>query len=260
MAENSTLNTKEKTYVNWERIFVYTCIIMSFFIMLTCLSIMTFAYRKNIPYVQNYFPAPTATPPHILVLQPADNVKVTNDNFSNNLGEWSIYYRFSKAEVKDGKLFLESFEDNQSAIGYCYSCSFVVRTNNYLRSPYYLQADFNTDREINAYYGLVFNIIIEKNNYYQFMVNPTLKTYNLNKFQNYEWVTLTMGESSVIRPYPETNTLSVDFDKGIIKIYINGQAITSVTDKNPTDFGKIGAIVGDAGFKLIVDNLFAYHK
>jgi hypothetical protein len=227
--------------------------------MLACLSIMTFAYRESIPYVKNYFPGPTATPAHILVLQPADDVKVTNENFSNNLGEWSIYYRFSKAEVKDGKLFLESFEDNQSAIGYCYSCSFILRTNNYLRSPYYFQADFNTDRKVNTYYGLVFNIIREKDSYYEFTINPTLKTYNLDKFQDDEWVNLTTGESNLIRLYPETNTLSVDLDEGLIKLYINGQEITSARDKNPTDFGKIGAIVGDAGFKLIVDNLFAYH-
>ncbi len=259
MTENTPHN-EEKTYVNWEKIFIYICMLMAFIMILTCLSVMTFAYRENIPYIQNYFPTPTATPPHILALQPADTVKVTNEDFSSNRSEWSIYYRFSKAEVKDGKLFLESFEHDEFAIGYCNSCSFVIRTNNYLRSPYYLQADFNTDQKMNSYYGLVFNIIKEKHSYYTFILNPTLKKYSLNKFQDDNWSNLASGESDLIRSYPETNTLSVDFEAGVINLYINGQVVTSTTDKNPTDFGKIGVFVGDSGFKLIVDNLFAYHK
>jgi hypothetical protein len=248
--------------VNWKKIFRLGCLSGSVLMILTCFAILIAIYKQKIPYVQNYFPTPTATPPHILLPQPASDVKVTNDDFSDNLGDWSVFYSLSKAEVKDGKLFLESFEDGGFAIGYCDFCSFVLSTNHSLRTPYYLQADFNTDKEVNEYYGLVFNVIREKHSYYIFAVNPIEKIYNLDKFQDDKWTNISSetDESNVIRPYPETNTLSVDFEGKAITLYANGKMLISLTDENPTDMGKIGVFIGNRGFKLIVDNVFAYHR
>jgi len=259
MAENIPVASANAD-TNWKKILTCGCLAMFVFMVLAGLSVFGVVYREKIPYVQNYFPTKTATPPHILVHPPAKDVKVTNDDFSNNLGEWAAYYRFTKVEVKDGKLFLESFDDGAFAIGYCDFCSFIVKSSHSLHSPYYLQADFNTEQKTSVSYGLAFNIIRETNSYYMFSINPALKTYRVNKVQDNQLVDLTLGSSNSIKSYPETNTLSVDFDAGIINLYINGQAVKSVTDKNPTDFGKVGVYVGDAGCKLIVDNLFAYHK
>jgi hypothetical protein len=249
-----------KPSMPWKTLVIFGCFSISILTILACLSVVTIVYREKIPYVQNYFPTQTTTPPHIVIHPPDKDVKITSEDFSNNLNDWSTSYSLSKAEVKDGKLFLESFNNESFAISYCDNCSFVVKSNHSLQSPYYLQADFNTDHEANASYGLVFNIKRETPSYYYiFEINPTLKTYSLDKYQNNKWVYLSNGQSNLIRSYPETNTLSVDFEAGVINLYINGQAVTSATDKNPTDSGKIGVYVGDTGFKLIVDNLFAYH-
>ena len=260
MTENAP-TVPEKNKKDWKKPVMVGCLFLSILLMAGCLGILTIISRQNIPYVQNYFPTQTATPPHILVGQPAASVKITKEDFLTNKNEWSSLYWYAKTEVKDGKLFLESFQDKEMAIGYCNLCSFVVSSNHALRTPYYLQADFNTDKKVDEPYGLIFSAVQAKeNSYYIFVINPTSDFYAAIKVQNGKWENLTSGYSDLIKPYPETNALSVEVEAGHITLYINGQKLTDFIDKSPLADGQIGFIAGNAGFKLIVDNLFAYHK
>ena len=246
---------------DWKKPLVFGGLLLPLLIACTCLSLLTITYRQQIPYVQNYFPTKTASPPGILVNQPDKNVKITYEDFSTNQNNWSTRYILSKAEVKDGKLFLESFDKTSFAIGYCGSCSFVVHSNHTLQNPYYLQADFNTDQKVfEGTYGLVFNFLKTKKNYYTFTINPYYRYYELDKFQNGHWNYLSKEQSNLIKPYPETNTLSLDFEKDVIRLYINGQAVKDIIEKQPIEDGRIGVYMDSGGFKLMVDNLFAYHK
>ena len=205
-------------------------------------------------------PASTATPPHILAAQPASDVKVTREDFSSNIRNWSAYYYDSKVEARDGKLFIESFVHNQLAMAYCESCSFVISSNPRLESPFYLQADFSSDKYTAQYYGLIFSLLIDDGSCYAFEIDPSTQTYILAKRIDGAWIHLQRASSNSIDTYPATNTLGIDFSAGTMVLYINGKSITTYVDKSPLAGGKIGAIVDDAGFVVSMDNLFAYHK
>ena len=215
--------------------------------------------RENIPFLKSNTPTPSPAP-HILVGQPAGNIKITKDDFSTNGNEWSTLLHYAKAEVKDGKLYLESFTAGNIAIGYCEACSFVVITNPNLESPYYLQADFNTDVDTHHFYGLVFSMLTSQGTLYSFEIGPWSHTYEFYKHDTSGWTELLGQSSKSIKSFPATNTLSVKVDQGLITLYINGDTISSYTDKNPLNTGQVGVMVDDATFKLSVDNLFAYHQ
>jgi hypothetical protein len=206
-------------------------------------------------------PASTATakPPQILVGHPPSGAMITSDDFSNNRNDWSIYYAFAKAEVADGELSVESLQKGSLALAYCASCTFVQADNLFLATPYYVQADFRINRDTDKWYGLVFSMLPSQGTYYIFQLNPRKGEYHISR-QDEGWTTLASGSSRAIRPYPQANTLSVAFADGKITGYINGEAVTTCTDTNPLDLGKVGAIVDDAGVKLTVDNLFAFHR
>ena len=245
--------------LDWKKPLIFGCLFIPLLISFTCLSILAITYRQQIPYVQNYFPTKTAPPPSILVNQPDKDAKITSDDFSTNQNNWSTRFALSKAEVKDGKLFFEAFKGNTYSMAYCNSCWFVVKSNQTLTNPYYLQADFNTDKKTDGRYGLVYNISNTLSSYYIFVINPTSGIYSVYKLDD-DWRELSSGPSDLIKPSPEINTLSLEFNAGAIRFYINGQTLTSVTDPHPLKDGKIGVYVEGTGFKLIVDNLFAYHK
>src|SRR4051812_8309784 len=116
---------EDEAEFDWKKPLIFGCLFIPLLISLTCLSILAINYRQQIPYVQNYFPTKTATPPAILVNQPDKNAKVTYEDFSTNHNNWSTRYALSKAEVRDGKLFFESFKGNTYSVAYCNTCSFV---------------------------------------------------------------------------------------------------------------------------------------
>lgn len=241
----------------WEKVILGGCLSCSCLIFLTFALTLVMLQRETIPYVRDYFPTATATPAQILVGQPPAD-EIIREDFTNNRNNWASYYSMEKTEVRDGKLFLEAFSEDAVAMAYCETCPFS--SDNRLASPYYLQAEFASQTKIDTYYGLVFGLLYDENSYYAFLINPVKGSYSLLKLEKHEWSYLRYGESKLIRQYPNVNTLSVDFDQGVITLYINGTHVDSYADEAPNNSGAVGVISNATGFQLIVDNLFAYNK
>jgi hypothetical protein len=241
---------------------IMICSLLICMVLFACMMILAAIYRSEIPIVKNYFPAITptnTTVPHILVHTPSDNWPTLIEDFTTNQNNWNVaYYYDSKVEVKNGKLFIESF-DRGIAMATC-ACKRIedVRFNN----TYYLQADLSPEKPTSKNYGLAFSIGIIDNydSFYEFSINPRQGRYYLQKQLGDDWIDLLSGSSKMIKTYPETNTLSVYFDHGSIELFINGEKITTYIDNDPINTGAIGFIANDSYFKLVVDNLFAYNK
>jgi hypothetical protein len=84
--------------------------------------------------------------------------------------------------------------------------------------------------------------------------------FSLFKYTQGKWDELVPLSRSAIKPYPEVNTLSVYFNQGNIDLYINGSSVASYSDKGPFHSTGLGAFANDAGYRLIVDNFFAYDE
>jgi hypothetical protein len=178
---------------------------------------------------------------------------VLKDDFSTNKNNWSAYYFNSKVEVKDGKLFLESY-DSGSAVALTF---YKPSPHQYFTGNYYLQADLTTEQGRTPEYGLVFSVA--DGNYYQFIIAPFIQKYSLRKTVDAKWTDLKQGYSTIIKSSTEVNTLGVYFDRGNIEAFINGQQVMTYQDKDPLTQGRLGLYIDNAGFKLIVDNFFAYN-
>ena len=253
MSENGN-NAKR----NWS-VVVGCAILAIIFIFCTVAATLSIIYRNNIPVVKNYFqtatlvPTPTLTPiPHILVHKPDPKIHVLIDDFTTNKNNWSTRYSPGKVEIKNGILSGESF-NSDVVIAHCF-CETEYET---FADKYYLQADLSTSRQTSNSYGLVFGLT-ENGEFYQFTIKSQSKDYFLEQWNGDDWITFTTGLSDAIRNYPDPNTLSVYFNQGKIELFINGQSIATYQDKKPMK-GKIGFVAYGMNFKLLVDNLFAYH-
>jgi len=238
-------------------LFFVCVIVFAFLIGLTAI------YRQDIPAIKNYFPTltptltptPTPTPiPRILVHLPPNDLPVLKEDFTTNQNDWSSYYFYSKVEVKNGKLLVEAF-DSHIGIGYCFCKSPFDQP---LADNYYFQADISTSSLTRELYGLAFGL--DDDNFYIFTINQHVGAFFLDKKTKDGWISLFSARSTIIKPYPGTNTLSIYFDHGTIDLYINGQPVTTYEDKEPFNKGKIGIYTNDSGFQVIVDNVFAYNE
>ena len=221
------------------------------------LSVFGYVRRQQIPGVRNYFPSSVPTPtasPHILVHPPPDSVRVMDDNFDSNAFGWSANYPFSKVQVVNGRLLLESNRPGYFAI---------ARIKNEARllsdGKYYLQADFATDVSTVYPYGLVFGLDTTADAYYSFEVFPQTRGYSLTSYSGGTRQDLVPYKFAAVKPYPQSNTLSVYYDHGNIELYINGSLLTTYLDPAPHENGAFGVEVADSGFTLSVDNFFAYN-
>lgn len=201
-------------------------------------------------------PTPTATPiptPQILVHAPSGSIPIRFEDFSSNNHNWSLYYADGKVQVIEGKLIVQSYKMDQSAMGY----------NPFFMAPgnrYYVQADFMTDRDAGAPYGLVFGLDESAGTYYWFGIQPHLRQFALLKHDEGKWSAPIPSSSGDMKPYPAVNTLSAYFEGGRIELYINGSSVAAYTDPQPFPSGEVGVLAGDASFQLIVDNFFAYSE
>lgn len=164
-----------------------------------------------------------------------------------------MYYPYGKIEMIHGKLILQTNLDDTYLIGK--SAEFDLS-----EGAYYVQADFATDIEEAYSYGLVFGFNESLGTYYMFDVSPATGYYRLLKFNTGKWDELIPFAEVTINSYPEVNTLSVYFDGGDIELYINGELISSFNDKTYFKSGGTGVFVNDSGFRLIIDNFFAYSE
>ena len=255
MSENK--NTPHLT-----RIFIIGCSFLACIVLLAMTMIFAAMYREKLPIISNYFSTATAaitttprqTPtPHLLIEPASKDTFVLKEDFTTNKNDWSSYYSSQKVEVKDGKLFLESFYAGNTGIAECY-CKAPL--NNQFADKYYFQVDVSTESATDESYGLIFSLSPEEGFYIFTVTNRQF--YALDKRSVDKWDTLASGTSRAILPYPVANTLSVYFDNGEMRLYINGQKVISYKDKKPIKKGELGMYVNDGNFKLIADNLFAY--
>jgi hypothetical protein len=196
--------------------------------------------------------APTPTPtdipvPHVLVHAPIDQSKVIYENFSSNHSDWELYYD-GKIEVIQGKLVLQSVRPNIFSIGTSRQLSTSSET-------YYIQADFLTDIDTAAAYGMVFGLNRSLGTYYLFELFPNTG-FRLFKANAGQWTELVPYTRAKMRRYPNANTLSVYFDKGVIELYINGELVSEYTDQEFLHSKDFGVYVDNSGYRLLVDDLF----
>jgi hypothetical protein len=201
---------------------------------------------------------PSATPtiavtqaPHILVHQPADKSSVIREDFSSNKREWGVYYPYGKLEIINGKLILQSNIEQGFVIG-------RSREFDYLEQPYYIQADFSTDIDNDFTYGFIFGMSDTLETYYMFEVASKTGYIRLLKYNTGKWDELVPFTQAIVKPFPEANTLSVYFDAGDIELFINGDLVSRFTDNNFFRSTSVGVFVTNTGYRLIVDNFFAY--
>jgi hypothetical protein len=199
-------------------------------------------------------PTPTQVPdPHILVRQPAKNITVVHEDFSANRREWGLYFDYGKLEVISGKLILQSNLPDGFTVGI--NQRIVPASENY-----YVQADFSTDIENVSSYGLVFGLNQSLATFYLFEIWPQSQGIRLLKYNAGKWTEVMPLTAAVINPFPSPNTLSVYFDKGDIELYVNGKLVTNYSDKDYFQSKDIGVYVNNAGFRLLVDNIFVYDE
>jgi hypothetical protein len=216
-----------------------------------CIIVAIFS-RKQIADRNKPTPTTTITPvPHILVRSPSDQRKVTHEDFSSNENDWGLYFDYGKLEVINGKLILQSDVPNGVGVGTSLLLSPVSEN-------YYIQADFSTDIDMISSYGLVFGLNKSLATFYLFEIWPRSAGFRLLKYNAGKWTGLIPYTSADIAPYPQSNTLSVYFDKGDMELYINGELGTKYSDKYYFQSKNVGVFVNNSGYRLIVDDFFIY--
>ena len=195
---------------------------------------------------------PTGT---ALTHQPPAGDKVFRDDFSNNDSKWRGEDNPpANVLVNDGKLTLEALRPGAFGAAYCQSCPTLA-------SPFYIQADLSTNQSIDEAYGLAFGSTATHDDFYVFQINEQSSRFFLYKYDAQTWTLRTSRKSDLIRPYPNANTLGVDLDKDLIVMYINGQEVDTYQDTgNALGSGTFWPYTDNAGFRLTVDNFFAYGK
>ena len=211
-------------------------------------------FSKPVQYIREKSATPTAIVtqvPHILVRQPADENEVLHEDFSSNEKEWSLVYPYGKLEVIQGKLILQSNIEQRYVMGKSQEFDALGKT-------YYAQADFTTDIDNAFGYGLAFGMSDSLATYYMFEVMPRTGYFHLLKFNTGKWEELVPFTQSHLKAFPEDNTLSVYFEDGKMELYINGNLVASVSDRDYFRATGVGVFANNNGYRLIVDNFFAY--
>lgn len=198
--------------------------------------------------------APVNTPtPHLLIRLPSNNIDVQYDDFTSNKRAWSLNYPHGKLEVINGKLILQSDIQGRLVIGI--NQKFIPSGGKY-----YIQADLVTDIDTAHPYGLVFGLNESLGTYYLFEIYPRRESFKLLKYSAGTWDELISSYQSKMNPFPEANTLSVQFNNGSMELFINGESVSIYTDKVPFISTGIGVFVSNFDFRLIVDNFYAYSE
>jgi hypothetical protein len=218
-----------------------------------CIIVVVFG-RSQIADRNAPTPTSTTTPvPQILGRSPSTQSTVIHEDFSSNENDWGLYFDYGKLEVINGKLILQS--DVPNGVGVGTSKQFSPTSENY-----YIQADFSTDINTSYSYGLVFGLNKSLATYYLFEIWPQSASFRLFKYNAGKWAELIPFSHVEMSPYPQANTLSVYFDKGLIELYINGKSVSNYSDKDFFQSRDVGIFVNNSGYRLIVDDFFVYDE
>ena len=228
------------------------------FSLLICMCLAIYAYgmwkevsvAKGNPYGNTPNPTAALTTP-----QPASGDRVLTDDFSNNKKNWQSRWTSGYVLVNNGQLFLESDQGNQLAFTRCDGCAPFTK-------HFYVQADFTTNQAIDENYGIVFNFENNFRDFYSFEINAVEGRYSLyanGTNRDDIWMMRISRQSKLIKPYPAVNRLAVSFDNDLMLLYINGSQVDSYNDPG-TELkpGEFGFYVENTGYKVIVDNLYAF--
>jgi hypothetical protein len=221
-----------------------------------CLGGYVYIFRQQIPVIQNYFPTMTSTPTATPIThQPSSGDQVFKDDFANNKNDWYGDTSLpTRVEVIKGEMHISTEGNAGPAFVYCRFCPT-------LKSPYYLQADFSTDRATDEPYGIGFSSEEYHATFYFFEINSTSKAYDFYKFTNRDWTLRTSRKSDLIKPYPKVNTLGVSIDHDLITLYINEQIVDTYEDTGDImSSGTFWPYVDRPGVIVIVDNFYGYGK
>lgn len=226
---------------------------------LLILCVLLFTFTLTFGYSQIVMKtSPTLTPEitptqHILVDKSDDKGSVIHEDFSSNKNDWSLYYPYGKIEVTSGKLILQSNIESQFIIG-------TSSKFNPSNSKYYLQADFSTDIDKPASFGLIFGISKSLNAFYAFEIRPDNASFRLMKFNSNNWSELVPFSRAAINSFPQTNTLGVNFKNDQISLYINNKLVSTFSDNNAFHSKDVGVFSNNNGFRLIVDDFFILNE
>jgi hypothetical protein len=191
---------------------------------------------------------PTTSTPHMIPAEQKNADVIFKDDFSDDSHGWEDGENWYKAQVALGKLLLESLDQGYYATAECGLCPT-------LKSPFYLQADFSTGREIDNDYGIYFNYDKE-DNFFLLTINPQAGRYYIYQNYNDVWALVASGKSQEIKKFPAINTLGIYASKDRVELYVNGKLIDSYQQSGHSFHeGDFGFYSDDAGFQLIVDNL-----
>jgi hypothetical protein len=196
-------------------------------------------------------PTRTITPtPHALIPPPKGAV-LLYEPFDSNNRNWGPFYNNNTVSIRDGKLHLMSNDVGYVGLVVCRGCA-------RLGNIFYFQAEMLTTTTTSPPGGLAF-CILNTDEYYVFQLLAGTREYFILKHTSSGWQDMvTNTYSKEINTYPDTNILGVIFDKGNMKLYINGTLVNSVNDPNPLTGGSIGIFINDGGVDLIADNAFLY--
>ena len=200
-------------------------------------------------------PTPVVTP-QIMATMPEDDWKPRHESFILDLHLWELLRPPGKLEIIDEKLVIQSYRQGSIVIGYSQNTIF-----NPSQESYYVQADFMADTEgEKVSYGLVFGLNDAQNAFYVFDLHPQSQTFRLFKYNSGEWDLVIPFIRTETNPYPEPTTIGVLVDKGSFEFYINGESVSTFVDEKPYSSKGIGILVGDSGYRVIVDNFFVSEK
>jgi len=134
----------------------------------------------------------------------------------------------------------------------------VCRGCAWLSNTFYFQAEVLPVTNTDIGGGLAF-CIQNSDDYYVFYYLASNGAYSLFKHTSSGWQEIvTATASNGINNNHDANILGVYFDKGNIKLYINGSLVDTVNDAHPLTGGNFGIFINDGGVDQAADNVFVY--
>jgi hypothetical protein len=235
-------------------------VVLAGYIFFFCLAVILYfifliSFTRNLqksPSQINSFATnlPPQTPiPSIPLNYEPGSLPIFREDFDNNQIGWTGDPDLASREFKDGKLYIESLDENSYALTSCSKCPI-------LREPYIFTVELSTDQLTDGGFGVVFALQYTRDYFYLFRINLESKKYFLSRYYEDNWSRRMTGIADQIQPYPAVNKLSIYVNKSMVEFYINGKLIDTYQDAG-TSFqsGQVGLYVNDTGFKLIADNL-----
>jgi hypothetical protein len=224
-------------------------------LVVACVASLLIMYRPTASR-QSAAPTPSqpVTPtPHILSTPAAGAPGVFADQFNDNSNAWGyIYNPASSLSVKDGELSLAPARSEGYAIATCAPCQKIDQ-------PYYVQAEFSTDKPTDAGYGVIVRLYSYGSAFHLFFINTESRTYGFYFHVSNTWYMLAAGSSNAIRAFPAANVIGVYAKHSLLEFYMNGQFIDSFQDDGTSfDTTGIGFYVDGTAPTLFIDNLILH--